>query len=89
MRYFRIDLKVREGETREFSYYTKKVQNLISYFNDIDMKFYVSEWVVEEFSDSAYTDLISSCGSKHPINASAIFWTIYDEEGIYEETLLK
>jgi hypothetical protein len=89
MRYFKIDLKTYEGETREFSYSVRGVESLISHFNDVDMRGFVSSWTVEEFSDSEHKELISSCGSNHPINAGAIFWTIFDETGIYEETLLR
>ena len=88
MRYFKIDLKTNAGagfeelQNKEFSYYCKGVEHLISYFNDVDMRSFVSEWTVKEYSDSQCAELISECGSNHPINAGAIFFTIFDEEAI-------
>ena len=80
MRYFKIEF----FEDKGLFYYCKGVEELISTYNDIDSKTHISSWVVKEYSDSEHTEVISECGSIHPINAGAIFYSIFEGEGELE-----
>ena len=93
MRYFHIEFKTTAGpsfpelQNEDFGFYCKGLQKLTEQFDRIEEDAFVSEWTVYEYSDSQFKELVSECGSNHPVNAGAIFWDIYSDELEAELTL--
>ena len=90
--YYNIKITFTEGVSnihQDINFKTNKLVKLIQFFDRIEKLGYIVSWTVKEYNKPTFeqVDLVSEQGSNHPINAGAIFWTLFDEEGIFEETL--
>ena len=67
----------------------KDILTIARFFDRHERLGHITNWTVYEYSKPTFKreDLVAECGSNHPINAGAIFWTIFDEEGVIEEQL--
>mgnify|MGYP000952873103 CR=1 FL=1 len=63
------------------SFMTKSKQSLLRFVSHIEKEHFICSWTCYEYSTPSFEekDLISESGSSHPINSSAIFWSIFDE----------
>lgn len=58
------------------------LQDALNLFEILDQVGYVVSWTLKEYSGTNFVqeELVAETGSNHPINAAAIFYSLYEEE---------
>ncbi len=83
--YYHLKLTFQKGNiSQDTSLTSDNLLSIAKFFDRHDRNdYHVTNWTVYEYNKPTFVidDLVSECGSNHPINASAIFWDIYDENG--------